>query len=102
MEERRRSPRHEVQGELAFLPTTMTVRVFDISTGGVMLGASGQVEPGLLGRLRLNLAGSVFTADVQVLRVSDAPDADGVYHAGTRFFGLDPAHQQLIERFMTQ
>jgi hypothetical protein len=102
MEERRRSPRHEVQGELAFLPTTVSVRIFDIGMGGVMLGASGQLEPRVLGRLRVNLAGSIFTADVEILRVSDAPDAAGVYHAGIRFLGLDPADQQLIERFMTQ
>jgi c-di-GMP-binding flagellar brake protein YcgR len=102
MEERRRSPRHDVQGELAFLPTTMNVRILDISTGGVMLGTSGPLEPGLLGHLRLNLAGAPFTADVEILRVSDTPAADGVYHVGTRFLGLDPAHHQLIERFMTQ
>jgi c-di-GMP-binding flagellar brake protein YcgR len=102
MEERRRSPRREIQGELAFVPTTINVRVFDLSTGGVMLGASGRLEPGVMGRLRLNLAGFPFTADVQVLRVADTPDADGCYRAGTRFLSLDPAHQQVIERFMTQ
>jgi c-di-GMP-binding flagellar brake protein YcgR len=102
MEERRRSPRRDVAGELAFVPTTLNVRVYDISTGGVMLGAAGRIEPGLLGRLRLNLGGTPFTADVQILRVADAPDADGRYLAGTRFLNLDPAHQQLIERFMTQ
>lgn len=102
MEERRRSPRRDVQGELALLPTTINVRVLDISTGGVMLGANDRLEPGARGRLRLNLAGHPFSADILVLRVSDRPDASGCYHAGTRFLGLDPVHQQLIERFMTQ
>jgi hypothetical protein len=99
MEERRRSPRRDVN-ELAILPTSTNVRVLDISTGGVMLGMSRSVELGTRGRLRLNLEGEPFAADVQIQRVSAGP-ADG-YLVGAMFLELDAPSRQLIERFMTR
>ena len=100
MDERRRSPRQDAEGELAILPTAMNVRVLDISTGGVMLGTSRSVDLGTRGRLRLNLGGSPFAADVQIQRVSAGP-ADG-YLLGAMFLGLDDSSRLMIERFMTR
>jgi hypothetical protein len=101
MEERRRSPRRAVEGELATVPAVFNVRVLDISVAGVLLQSSHPVEPGARGRLSLNLDGSPFRADVQVQRVVDA-DATAGCRLGATFVALSPDLRQLIERFMTQ
>jgi hypothetical protein len=100
MEERRRSPRRPAEGEVAALPTAMNVQVMDISLGGVMLATVRPVDPGARGRLRLNLAGDQFVADLRITRVLPAPGAAPGYLLGAMFVGLDPVHQQLIERFI--
>ena len=46
MEERRRSPRHQVGGEFANLPANMSVRVIDISSAGVLLQSARMLNPG--------------------------------------------------------
>ena len=99
MEERRRSPRRVVEGELATVPAVFNVRVLDISLAGVLLQSSHPVEPGARGLLRLNLDESPFKAEVQVQRVV-ADDATVGYRLGATFVALSPDHRQLIERFM--
>jgi len=101
MEERRRSPRRVVEGELATVPAVFNVRVLDVSVAGVLLQSSHPVEPGARGRLRLNLDGSPFRADVQVQRVV-AGDAAAGYRLGATFVALSPDLRQQIEQFMTQ
>jgi hypothetical protein len=98
MIERRQAARFEADGELAILPTPLNVRVLDISMGGVMLGLSRSVDLGARGRLRINLGGSTFAADVQVQRVT-AGTGDA-FHVGAMFVNLDDASRQMIERFM--
>lgn len=102
MEERRRSPRRWVDGELVMLPSTLNVRVLDISVGGVMLRAAAPIEAHARGRLSLNLGGSLLTAEVQIEGVSAAPDPARGYVAGAKFLALETAHRQLIERFISQ
>lgn len=101
MEERRRSPRRVVEGELATVPAVFSIRVLDISVAGVLLQSNHPVEPGARGRLSLNLDGSPFRAEIQVQRVVATDTAFG-YRLGATFVGLSPAVRQLIERFMTQ
>jgi len=101
MEERRRSPRREVEGNLATVPAVVNVRVLDISVAGVLLQSSHPVELGSPGRLSLNLDGSPFRADVQVQRVV-AAEATADYRLGATFVDLSPDLRQVIERFMTQ
>ena len=101
MDERRRSPRREVEGELATVPAVFNVRVLDISVAGVLLQSSQPIEPGARGRLRLNLDGSPFRADVEVQRIAP-PDASAGYKFGATFVGLSTDLRHLIERFMTQ
>jgi PilZ domain len=101
MEERRRSPRRAVDGQLATVPAVFNVRVLDISVAGVLLQSSHPVEPGATGRLQLNLDGSPFGADVEVQRIAPA-DASAGYRLGATFVGLTPELRHLIERFMTQ
>jgi hypothetical protein len=102
MEERRRFPRHDTTGQLATMPTSVNVRVIDISVAGVLLHSSEAVEPGTKGNLRLHLEGSAFRADVQVQRAAAAPEGSSGYRLGATFVGLNPDLRQLIERFMAR
>lgn len=101
MEERRRTPRHEVGEESASLPADMSVRVLDISTAGVLLQSPRMLNPGSRGSLRFTLAGAPFSADIQIRRVTSASDAGSGYRIGAIFVGMTLEHRQLIERFMT-
>ena len=100
MEERRRSPRHQVGGEFANLPANMSVRVIDISSAGVLLQSARMLNPGSRGSLRFTLAGAPFAADIQVQRVSAASEAGSGYRIGATFVGMTLEHRRLIERFM--
>jgi len=104
MEERRGARRYEVQtGELAVLPQAITVQVIDISTAGVLLQAGRAVEPGVRGALRMNIAGTPFTAEVQVQRMSPVTGGrDSGYHIGAAFVAISSEHRQMIERFTNQ
>jgi hypothetical protein len=105
MQERRKVERIPVEtGELAVLPFPMTVRILDISLSGVLLQSAHPVGPGARGSLRLNLDGVPFTADVEVQRLSPAPDEKSTerYRIGARFVGTTREHQQIIERFINQ
>ena len=90
--------------ELAVLPVQMSVRVLDISLSGVLLQAAHPVERGARGSLRLNLDGVPFIADVEVQRISPAPDPNSVdaYRIGARFISTSREHQHVIERFIEQ
>jgi len=100
MEERRRSPRHQVGGEFANLPANMSVRVIDISSAGVLLQSTRLLNPGSRGSLRFTLAGAPFAADIEVQRVSTGFDTGSGYRIGATFVGMTLEHRRLIERFM--
>jgi hypothetical protein len=100
MEERRRTPRHQVGEEFANLPGNMSVRVLDISTVGVLIQSPRLLNPGSRGSLRFTLAGAPFAADIQVRRVSSASENGSGYRIGATFVGMTMDHRQLIERFM--
>ncbi len=100
MEERRRSSRRTIEG-VASVPAALNVRVLDISVAGVLLHSSQPVGPGSRARLRLDLDGSPFSADVQVQRVVPAPDSRPGFRLGAAFVDLPPESRHLIERFMT-
>jgi hypothetical protein len=102
MEERRRYSRRSVECELATVPSVLDVRVLDISVAGVLLQSSHRVEAGARGRLRLNLDGIPFTADLHVRRVLATADPRTGYRLGATFVDLSPDVRHLIERFMTQ
>jgi hypothetical protein len=102
MDERRRSPRRAVEGELATVPAVLNVRVLDISVAGVLLQSTQAVESGVRGSLRLNLGGTPFRADVEVQRIAAGDAAASSYRFGAIFVGLTPELRHRIERFMTQ
>jgi len=102
MEERRRSPRVALEGELALLPVAVSVRVMDISVNGVLLQSNRAVDRGTKALLRLNMGGTPFAADIEVQRVSSSQDGGGAYHVGAIFVGISPEHRNVIERFTNQ
>ena len=102
MEERRRSSRRTIEGEFASVRAALNVRVLDISVAGVLLQSSHPIEEGSRGRLRLDLGGSSFSADVRVQRVVPAPDSRPGCRVGATFIELPLESRHLIERFMTQ
>jgi hypothetical protein len=100
MEERRRAPRREVTDEFANESASMSVRVLDISTAGVLLQSPQRLAAGARGSLRFTLGGAPFQADIQVRRVAPGSDAGAGYRIGATFVGMTWEHRQLIERFM--
>ena len=103
MEERRRSRRVALGAlELAVMPFDLSVEVIDVSAKGVLFQALRAVPLGARGRLRLNLAGLPFSAEVEVQRVSPVPEESGTYRIGVMFVAPDLEHQKMIERFVNQ
>jgi hypothetical protein len=104
MDERRRSVRMVIDGQLAVLPTNVDVQVLDISVAGVLLQSNQPFDPGTRGCLRLNLWGTAFSADVEVRRVDKLMDGErqAGYGIGAVFVAIMPEHRQLIERFASQ
>ena len=102
MEERRRFPRHDVEGELATLPASVNVQVIDISVAGVLLHSSEAVAVGTKGSLRLHLDGAAFRADVQVQRVAAESAGTAGYRLGATFVGLSSELRHVIDRFVAR
>jgi len=102
MEERRRSPRFDVDGGgLAVLPISLSVRLLDISLSGALVQSSQNAKEGARGRLRLDLAGRPFAADVEVRRIAQGPGGHG-YKIGARFLDLTDDQRQILEGFTRQ
>jgi len=104
MDERRRSVRIALDGQVARILSNVDVQVLDISVDGVLLQTHQPVEPGSRGCLRLNLWGTPFSADVEVRRVNPLVEGErsAGYGVGAVFVAIMPEHRQLIERFASQ
>jgi hypothetical protein len=102
MEERRRSPRRIVEGHSMAVHSVESVRVLDLSASGVLLQASDVVGLRSKALLRLSVGGSPFAAEVEVMRVSRAPQSSEGYRIAAQFLAITPKHRQLIERFISQ
>jgi c-di-GMP-binding flagellar brake protein YcgR len=101
-EERRRAPRYEiVAGELAVLPSAMSVQILDISLGGVLLLSAQIARIGATGRLTLTLGSQPFSAEVEVRRVVPVAGTDEC-RIGAMFLGISPENARMIERFTDQ
>jgi len=100
--ERRRAPRLTVDGRaLAGVIAANSVRVIDISVGGVLLASARSAPVGVRGRLSVTIGGSPLAAEVEIRRVDVAPDQTG-FRIGAMFVGITPAQQDSIERFARQ
>jgi hypothetical protein len=97
--ERRRAVRIPVDGAAdAGIMATNSVRVVDISAGGVLLASTRPATVGTRGRLSLTLGGNPLAADVEIRRVVESPDRTG-FRIGAMFIGMTPAQREAIERF---
>jgi PilZ domain-containing protein len=99
IQERRRSPRFDVEGgEQAVVPVAMSVRLLDISLTGVLVQAGLPAKEGSRGRLRLDLGGNPFAAEVEVRRIAQGVGGQG-YKIGARFVDLSDDQRHIIEGF---
>lgn len=96
--ERRRAVRLPVEGGAeAGIASTNSVRVVDISVGGVLLASPRSARVGTRGRLSLTIGGNPLAAEVEIRRVVEAPDRTG-FRIGVRFLAITPAQRDTIER----
>jgi hypothetical protein len=102
MEERRRSPRIALHEEPAVLPTSVSVRVMDISLNGVLLQSSRELAEGTRGCLRLMMGGTPFSADIEIARVAPQAGGGAPYQLGARFVAISQQDRHIIERFTSQ
>jgi c-di-GMP-binding flagellar brake protein YcgR len=98
--ERRREPRVPMKDdERVGLPIGLTVRLVDISAGGILLLSPQKLRPGQKARLRTTLGADPFNVDLEVRRVSDA--ARGSYRIGAVFTGMDEASGRSARHFLS-
>ena len=99
--DRRRVPRVPIAFAELIVALPLEVRLVDISVSGVLLRSKHQVEIGTRGKLRFNLAGQPFAADVEVVRLTAVvgPGAER-FSIGASFVALGPEGRAAIERFI--
>jgi hypothetical protein len=96
--ERRRAARLPVEaGAEAGIVSTNSVRVVDISVGGVLLASPRSAPIGTKGRLSLTIGGNPLAAEVEIRRVVEMPDRAG-FRIGAMFLAITPAQRDTIER----
>lgn len=97
--ERRRAPRVTVADEVfAGISAANSVRVVDISLGGVLLASAKPAAVGARGRLSFTIGGNPLAAEVEIRRVVESPDASS-FRIGARFVDITQAQRDAIERF---
>lgn len=96
--ERRSAPRTVLADGHISIVAADSVRVLDISGGGVLLASSRPAVVGSRGRLSLTVGESPLAAEVEIRRVVATADRTG-YRIGARFLDITPAQRAAIERF---
>lgn len=103
--ERRREPRVPMQEDQVIgLPVALTVRLVDISAGGVLLSSSQKLTIGQRARLQTTLGSDPFNVEVEVRRVADGGQegaARGRYRIGAVFTSLDEAASRSVNHFLS-
>jgi hypothetical protein len=103
--ERRREPRVPMSDRLQVgLPMALTVRLVDISTGGVLLSSSQRMQIGQRARLHTTLGSDPFSAEVEVRRVAEGGqegNGRGRYRIGAVFTALDEVSKRNMHHFLS-
>ena len=103
--ERRRDPRVPMGGDLRVgLPMALTVRLVDISAGGVLLSSSQKLNIGQRARLRTTLGTDPFNVEIEVRRVADGSldgNGRGRYRVGAVFTALDEIANRSVSHFLS-
>jgi hypothetical protein len=101
--DRRRMPRVPVGPAMELsLPVPLTVRVVDISAGGVLLSSPQKMSIGQRARLQLTLGGEPLSVEVEVRRVADGREAMGRnrYRLGAAFVAPDEYARRSVDHFL--
>jgi len=105
MLERRRTPRVPVmEDHRVGMPLAVTVRLIDISTGGVLISSTQQMNVGQKARLHTTLGSEPFNVEVEVRRVADVgseANGRGRYRMGAVFTSLDEIARRSMEHFLS-
>lgn len=103
--ERRRAPRVPMRDDLRVgLPMALTVRLVDISAGGVLLSSSQRMSIGQRARLHTTLGADPFNAEVEVRRVADGGlegNGRSRFRIGAVFTSLDEASSRSVNHFLS-
>jgi len=103
--ERRREPRVPMtDGRTIGLPMALTVRLVDISAGGILLSSSRPMTIGQRARLRTTLGTDPFNAEIEVRRVSEGgPEGNGRgrFRVGAVFTALDEIANRSVSHFLS-
>ena len=103
--ERRRDPRVPMRDDQKVgFPLALTVRLVDISAGGVLLASSQLMSIGQRARLRATLGADPFNAEIEVRRVAEGgPDGNGRgrFRVGAVFTSLDEAAKRSVSHFLS-
>ena len=103
--ERRREPRVPMRDDQKVgLPTALTVRLVDISAGGVLISSSQKMNIGQRARLRTTLGADPFNAEIEVRRVAEAGsdgNGRGRFRIGAVFTSLDEAAKRSVNHFLS-
>lgn len=99
--ERRRSPRVTLGDGSIGIVAADSVRVLDLSAGGVLLVSARPATVGTRGRLSFTLAGNPLAAEVEIRHVTESRERDG-YRIGAMFVETSAALSAAIERFARQ
>jgi hypothetical protein len=101
--DRRRTPRVAVgQGTRVSVPTSLTVRVLDISASGVLLSSPQKMTIGQRARLQVTLGGEPLSVEVEVRRIGEGTQEGGRhrYSLGARFIAPDEYARRSVQHFL--
>jgi c-di-GMP-binding flagellar brake protein YcgR len=105
MLERRRAPRVSMADDQQVgLPMALTVRLVDISAGGVLLSSSQRLGIGQRARLHTTLGAEPFNAEVEVRRVAEGShegNGRGRFRIGAVFTALDDVSRRSVHHFLS-
>ena len=103
--DRRREPRVPMtDGRTIGLPMALTVRLVDISAGGILLSSSRPMTIGQRARLRTTLGTDPFNAEIEVRRVSEGGaegNGRGRFRVGAVFTALDDMANRSVSHFLS-
>ncbi len=101
--ERRRSPRVPVtSGAIAMRAVSMSARILDLSSGGILLACPDPVRLGATRRLTASLPGRPLDLEFEVRHVSRNPDPEaGGYRVGGKFRPVNPLARIVIDDLLS-
>ena len=102
--ERRRSRREEISAESWLsLPSAWSIRLLDLSLGGMAFSSPFHLDPGRTASLRATLGREAFNSQIRVCwsrRRSAGYTGESPYEIGAAFLPLDDGSRRALEAFL--